>query len=277
MRERIPAPILTHISTMPATYTHHLIAREAYAALPHSLQNKIHNLPLYFFGAQGPDFCFFYRSLNPKAKNLGSYLHREGGFPAFCVLKSLAARDPQILSYALGYVTHYAADSTFHPYVYATTGNSPLRHSRLENILDIRFKRQAEPSEYDPFFHGKLSEQEKDELFFIYTAIALRARFPVPKKPAFLRSIALFNAYLPIPNTLFDGSNAQVRAFAANEEKRTWAYPAAPKITSCENADELLEKAITLSVTLMESFLSAVKTNAALDRALFGKGFLTGI
>ena len=82
---------------------------------------------------------------------------------------------------------------------------------------------------------------------------------------------------MPIPNSLFDGSNAQVRAFAANEEKRTWAYPAAPKITSCENADELFEKAITLSVRLIESFLSAVKTNAALDRALFGKGFLTGI
>ena len=262
---------------MPAPYTHHLVARKAYVALPRDLKTKIHSLPLYFFGAQGPDFCFFYRSLNPKAKNLGSHLHRGGGFPAFCVLKALAPRDPQILSYALGYITHYAADSTFHPYVYATTGNSPLRHSRLENILDIRFKRQAAHSELDKFFHGKLSEEEKDELFLIYTAIALQSGLPAPQKPAFLRSISLFNAYMPIPNTLFDGTNAQVRALAANEEKRAWAYPAAPEITSCENADELLKKSITLSVMLMQSFLTAVQTSAPLSRKLFGKGFLTGI
>ena len=262
---------------MPAPYTHHLVAREAYAALPRDLQTKIHSLSLYFFGAQGPDFCFFYRSLNPKAKNLGSHLHREGGFPAFCALKSLAARDPQILSYALGYITHYAADSVFHPYVYAVTGNSKFRHSRLENILDIRFKRQAKRDENDKFFHGKLIEEEKDELFFIYTAIALQCGFPAPQKPAFLRSIALFNAYMPIPNTLFDGVSAQVQAFAANEEKRAWAYPAAPDIVSRENADELLEKSITRSATLMKNFLNAVQTNAPLSRKLFGKGFLTGI
>lgn len=262
---------------MPATYTHHLIAREAYTALSPALQTEIQSLPLYFFGAQGADFCFFDRSLNPKTKNFGSYLHREGGFSAFCTLKALAERDAPILSYALGYITHYAADSTFHPYVYATAGNSPLRHSRLENILDIRFKRNSLSKEYDTFFRKKLTEREKDTLFLIYTAIALRDRFCAPKKPAFLRSIALFNAYMPIPNTLFDGSNAQVKAYAANEQKREWAYPADPKIKSRDSADELFMKSVVLSVKLIEAFLRAVKINLPLDRKLFGKGFLTGI
>lgn len=263
---------------MPATYTHHLIARETYKALPPEIQNKICcAFSLYFFGAQGPDFCFFDRSLNPKAKNLGSYLHREGGFPTFCVLKVLAARDPILLSYALGYITHYAADSTFHPYVYATAGQSPLRHSRLENILDIRFKRQSKSTQYEQFFRAKLSEEEKDYLFLTYTAIALQCGLSAPQKPAFLRSISLFNAYMPIPHTLFDGYTARVRDFAANEENRAWAYPAAPEIVSRDSADELFLKSVTLSTKLIEQFLQAVKTHTPLSRELFGKSFLTGI
>jgi hypothetical protein len=263
---------------MPASYTHYLVAKNAYLASSPPIQNAIRvSLPLYFFGAQGADFCFFNPSLSLKRKNLGSYLHREGGLPTFFILKALAARDCEILAYALGYVTHYAADSAFHPYVYAMTDNSPLRHSRLENILDIRFKKRFSNAEQDAFFYGKLSEKEKDLLFLIYTAIALKNGFHAPQKPAFLRSISLFNAYMPLPNALFDGSSAEVRAIAANEEKRAWRYPAAPHIIKTDSADELLSNSIASATELIDAFFHATRTNEPLNKEKFGKGFLTGI
>ena len=152
-----------------------------------------------------------------------------------------------------------------------------MRHSRLESILDIRFKKQSYNTEYDAFFQRKLNEDEKELLFLIYTAIAVKNDFPAPQKPAFMRSITLFNAYMPLPHTLFDGYNTEIRAFAANEEKRTWSYPAAPHIVKTNDADELLSESITHSIELIESFLTAIKTKKPLSKEAFGKGFLTGI
>ena len=263
---------------MPASYTHHCLAREAYLSSPDEIQAIIRpDLPLYFFGAQGADFCFFYRSWNPKAKNLGSYLHREGGFPTLQLLKALSSRDRQIFAYTLGYLTHYAADATLHPYIYATAGSSVLRHTRLENILDIRLKKRTSSQEYDEYFRKRLTLEEQDLLFLIYTAVAVKNGFPSPKKPAFLRALSAFNAYLPLPNALFDGVNAKVRSLAANEEKRLWSYPADPTRTSDESVDELFEKAKDFAITLLKTFSHAVKNKLPLDGTLFGKGFLTGV
>lgn len=263
---------------MPASYTHHLLAREAFIALPDHIQTIIRpNLPLYFFGAQGADFCFFYRSWNPKAKNLGSHLHREGGFQTLQLLKVLSSRDREIFAYTLGYLTHYAADATFHPYIYATAGRSVLRHTRLENILDIRLKKRTSSPEYDEYFRRKLTLEEQDLLFLIYTAVAVKNGFPSPKKGAFLRAFSAFNAYLPLPNALFDGVNAKVRALAANEEKRLWSYPADPARVSDESVDELFDRAKDFAITLLTTFSHAVKNKLPLDRELFGKGFLTGV
>ncbi len=259
---------------MPAFYTHRLVAQETLPLLPPQIQAVVRSrLPLYLFGAQGADFCFFYRSLNPKAKNLGSYLHREGSFAAFQILKALA-RERAALAYALGYIAHYAADCTFHPYVYATTGNSALRHSRLESLLDFHFlKRYALVGEDG----RKLSAEDKDTLFFIYTSLAVKNGFPPLKKSAFLRSIFLFNAYLPLSNTVFNGASERVINVAANAEKRAWAYPAAPEIERDENADELFRNAVTLAAELSSLFFFSVKDGLPLSKALFGKSFLTGI
>lgn len=189
---------------MPAAYTHHCLAREAYLSSPEKIQELIRNdLPLYFFGAQGADFCFFYPSWKIGNKNVGSYLHRQGSFAALQLLKTLFFYDRQIFSYALGYLTHYAADSILHPYIYATAGKSVLQHARLENILDIRLKKKAHSQTYDEYFRKKLTPKEQDTLFLLYTALAAKNKFPMPKKSAFSLAIATFNATIPPPEHPF--------------------------------------------------------------------------
>ena len=263
---------------MPAVYTHHFIAQETLRNLPRETQKHIRpHLPLYFFGAQGPDFCFFYRFYDTKTQNFGSFLHRKGGYTAFRVMQSLA-NEPQLLAYALGYLTHYAADTTFHPYVYATTGKSPIRHSRMENALDVHFQQIfAFDSAASAYFRKKLTKEEEKTLFLLYSAIAKQTQFPQLQKSAFSRAISLFNAYMPLSSAFLRGNPTKLLQTVLNTEKRLWTYPAAPTRQKNDSADELFAKSVRFAEKLIAEFLYSIALDAHLPPALFGKNFLTGI
>lgn len=264
---------------MPAYYTHYLVARETFLQSPPAMKDTVRPfLPLYFFGAQGADFCFFYNSLWTKSPNFGSYLHRAGGYDAFSVLRLFAKKRAEILAYALGFITHYAADSTFHPYVYAISGNSPVKHNRNESLIDAYFtKRELSPDPYSEYAQSKLSIEDEEELFFVYAAIAARCGLPPLFKTPFSRAISVFNAYLPITSTLAKGKTDVALQIVANEEKLPWRYPADPSITKTDDIQSLFHKSVKKSLSLQKSFFHAVETNTQLPRATFGKSFLTGI
>ena len=266
---------------MPASYTHHLIAQQTLARMSAALQRQIApHLPLYFFGAQGADFCFFYPVFEENnAVNFGSFLHRKGGYDAFAVCKAFSYPLTALFAYSLGYITHYAADVTFHPYVYATAGKSPLRHTRVEGALDNYFKAQfAKPNDYTlRFFHEKLSKAHLDELFLLYTAIAVNARFPPLQKPAFLRAVALFNKYLPRASALLHSKDNAIIDNLINKEKRTWTYPSAPEIIRQDSGDELLQKSVDFSIAAVDEFIYATKKRTPLSFATFGKNYLSGL
>lgn len=264
---------------MPAVYTHYLVAGKAYNLLPETLKTKIRPyLTPYFFGAQGADFCFFYKPLNSRLKNFGSYLHREGGYRAFCAMKAFAAQDEFFQAYALGYITHYAADTLFHPYVYATAGKSPLRHTRIENAIDVFLRNLYQKTEerFSAYFN-KPSRTWQNELYLLFAAIAAGTPFSPLSKTAFFNAVRLFNAYPPISSALFASKNAQMISFSANLEKRTWRYPDAPHIESDENAKELFERAVAQALSLMREFLYAAKTRKPLLLSKFGKNYLSGL
>ena len=218
------------------------------------------------FGAQGADFCFFYKFLDAKRKNFGSYLHREGGFAAFQALKAFAPSSPEILAYALGFITHYAADTLFHPFVYRISKKSLLKHSRIENALDGYFKRSMRTSNdlYKEFFNKKLTDEEQNELFLLYAVVAAKCGYPPLSKTAFKRAIRLFNAYLPMPNAFF-GSARDFGDTVVNDGA-----------SDKEIADRLFLCAVFRARELTENFLSCLESKTPLPADLFGKSFLTG-
>ena len=242
---------------MPAAYTHQCVAWETLALLPADLRKKLQpHLPLYYFGAQGADFCFFYSVLGGFSQNLGSYLHRKGGFPAFKVCKVFSA-NPSLFAYSLGYITHYAADTVFHPFVYANAGKSAIKHTRIENALDCRFKATV-PREAAQFFRAKLSAEEKKNLFLLYAAISARVGFPPLEQKAFYRAIRLFNAYLPPSSKLFS-----VRS--------------APLISRLSvQADALYKSAVSNAKDYVTAFCDCLKKKTPLPCEIFGKNYLTG-
>ncbi len=234
-----------HTTTMPAIYTHYLVSRETLKILPDEIALKIRpHLSLYYYGCYGPDFCFFYKPLRKK-ENLGSFLHKRGGFTSFQVLKAFS-QTPALLAYSLGYITHYAADVCFHPFVYQET-KSLLEHSKLENAIDGYLKEEGKPKDFPP----ALSQAEKQELFVAYAAITAKCDLPPLEKTAFFRAISLFNAYLPMPNALLWGKTPVKKAVV----------------------DGLFLRSVTLSKELCEKFLQP----SPLTVTDFGKNYLTGL
>ena len=252
---------------MPSVYTHFLVARQSLQSLPSPIQAKIKPyLPLYYFGAQGADFCFFYKFLRPKKGNFGSYLHRVGAYPTFSVLQHFSAQCPPLYAYATGYIAHYTADCILHPYIYSMAGKSALTHSRIESGLDYLYGQRyskAAREDYEAYFRPKLTKAEKQELFLLYTAIAVKCGFPPLTKPAFLRAISIFNAYLPLSFTLFSTEKPQLltRTFGEN-------YQA--------HAHELLLSICTRTRALTEEFELALRDGRPLSPYRFGNSFLTG-
>ena len=253
---------------MPSVYTHYLVARETYKLLPPDLQESLRpHLSLYFFGAQGADFCFFYRFANPRKRNLGSYLHRKGGYDAFRLLQHFSRRDTALFAYALGFITHYAVDTVFHPFVYAVSGKSLLLHSRVEGALDALYVKKytdVKTDSFAPFFRKKLTEEETNALFLYYATVAEHASFPTIVKPSFLRAISMFNAYMPLSFSIF------------GERKPQLIHALFGKDGTDKKASALFQNTVEKSRSLIGAFCTAKDAHEPLPKALFGKSYLTG-
>ena len=127
---------------MPEGYTHVRTANRA-AALA---QLEIAHPAAFACGANGPDIFFCYRAWKSGEKRgenlpeLGSRMHDENTGAFLRALVKYAATPAQ-RSYALGFLSHYAADCTVHPYVVCVTEEGgpyagPGGHGYFEIAVD---------------------------------------------------------------------------------------------------------------------------------------------
>ena len=122
---------------MPDYFSHGVCAEIIYEKLQSKYKNKIKNKTLYLLGAQGGDVFFAY-NIKPTKSNLGRSMHRTDVQVLF---EKLLTGNP---SYAAGFATHYALDSTLHPkiYAYEKTRRSPFTHVKFENDLGLYISRK---------------------------------------------------------------------------------------------------------------------------------------
>ena len=216
---------MAYTVSMPAAYTHFSIAKAVLQRLPKDLQNAVSSPEMYFFGAQGADFCFFYRAFRPSEINFGRFLHNRGSYGFFHTLLPCAGRDKGLFSYALGYITHYAADCVFHPYVYHLSGKSPVKHSRAEGALDFYFRRKDAEKEdlkrFGKYFNCTVSEKEVSSLYTLYALAAARADRDPLIKSSFVKGIRNYRAYTRFSARMFAKENEGL----LNAEHKEWSYP----------------------------------------------------
>jgi len=139
---------------MPAMITHFCLAKRALSACPQTIDRET-----FLLGAQGPDLLFFFRAYpwlpGENGLPLGNALHESQPSLLFDTLRTLISGAPReyrpiLDSYVCGFLCHYAADRTFHPFVcsrqktlaelYPTFGRvSEPYHYRYESALDTWF------------------------------------------------------------------------------------------------------------------------------------------
>lgn len=103
---------------MPECYTHGYVASQALMRSG----NVVQSYPAFLAGANGPDPFYSYKlwkkEKSPDLPALAKRMHREKTGAFLIALIQLSMTGVQ-QSYALGFLTHYAADCIIHPYVEA--------------------------------------------------------------------------------------------------------------------------------------------------------------
>ena len=133
---------------MPASYVHQSVAAHAADAL--SLQDSAAERSALLAGAEGPDPMFFcFRPGKPFAPLVGSLLHTQKTDDFLLALCEACAGDALLRAYCCGFFTHYATDTTFHPFVYAHSLTAEGRysgntHCTLEHQLEtLHYRREG--------------------------------------------------------------------------------------------------------------------------------------
>lgn len=136
---------------MPEIYTHERAARRAARQAPEALHDIIDQHPAPFLlGSNGPDLLFCHRIWRGgdkhKLPQMGSLWHQKHTAQMLHALLC-QAQTPAQRAYALGFLCHYAMDSSLHPYVYAVTApgqawDIPGGHGHLEMAIDAAYYAQ---------------------------------------------------------------------------------------------------------------------------------------
>lgn len=290
---------------MPAHHTHHLIAEQILSVLPENISSRIRSLPDYYTGAQGGDVYFFTR-LTTGEKNLGQQMHRRSirtTFERFLI--NAEKGDDAVCSYVAGYITHYAADTVFHPFVYALCGRirenggrKMAYHQYIESVLDsyfIREKTGLEPGQYSLALKAgdvscakifvpmrevadilsiKLSMgalRRSFRRFLLYVRFFRDAKY---RKGAFFRKAEKILHIRGFLSCLCCPREADGRCL--NRERLAWENPSVPGEVSCESADDLFARAVKEGTRLITEFFRAADNGTGLNEEDFRKGFLTG-
>lgn len=138
---------------MPKELTHWILAERALDGLGSEgrLRGTIQShRNLYLAGAVLPDtLLHLFRGPHaPTALALAHRFHDSSGNSHSPLIRAESlfpgGLPPGLMACLLGVVSHMQADSVFHPFVYALSGDGGIgRHYRLETAIDVRFLRRG--------------------------------------------------------------------------------------------------------------------------------------
>ena len=289
---------------MPEGYTHIRTAERAA-----NMGNiKIFHKNIFFCGANGPDILFSYKVWmkgEKRGENLpliGSRLHDEntGAF-----LKSIVAnaKTKSQQEYVLGFLSHYAADCTIHPFIVMLTEegmpyNREGGHGYSEIAIDSFLKKKDTGSgivwvNYNtPKVKGEALEGAAEILKKgIYDALgedisneALKATFSHTRnlRRFFVSPLKILYCIYYLIEPIFGKRGFITGHVSPSKLKKLpskWINPFTGE-ESCDSIDELLKKAEKLSLKYMQAAVSFWEGNTSMEElmSLLGSSsYLKGI
>ena len=257
---------------MPSTYAHRRFGADVLERLPAELQEKIAPYrELYDIGLHGPDLLFYYHAAkSTPVSALGNAMHEQPGAVFFerarGVVNKAKNRDAA-LAYALGFLCHFALDSTCHPRVEQDVRDSGVSHCEIETEFDNMLLRR----------------DGKDPLHFL-TASHIHPSMERAKVIApFYQGITILQAY-----DAMKGMVAVHKLLLASSPVKRWVVLTALKAAGtydvmhglvanlqpnprCEASDKELEalyqQALPLAVRLITEYVEGLSNGAPLDKA----------
>lgn len=177
---------------MPAVISHYLLAERIFSFLTEHEPQLMLNHTAFLWGAYGPDIFFAHRTMPWQKQKSLSYLakkmHNTSAEKILNYLMSYAENNENkiIKSYAFGFASHYALDSTAHPFVLyfseIMAKNRPslhtsVCHNDIESNLDTIFLKYEKSQKVTSFKLQSTSPIDKRVLET--TADALHSFFAV--------------------------------------------------------------------------------------------------
>ena len=132
--------------SMPAAYAHNRFGQDCISLMPDKLKALcLSECALFNYGVHGPDILFYYHPLiSNEINRFGSELHHCTGkiffepCPDICRFYSGKSA---MLAYLLGFLAHFALDSSCHSYINTLANESPFSHNLIESQFDAYLMR----------------------------------------------------------------------------------------------------------------------------------------
>ena len=257
---------------MPSTYAHRRFGANVLEHLPEELRTQLEqNRELYDIGLHGPDLLLYYHAAksNPVSA-LGNAMHEKPGRVFFNRAQDVVKQEDDraaALAYALGFVCHFALDSTCHPYVEQCTRESGVSHCEIETEFDNMLLRR---DGYDPlkFFtasHIHPSERNAKVIAPFYEGISEQTALDSIK--GMISVHRLLQASNPVKRwVVLTGMKAvgkydTLHGLVANPKPN-------PKCTeSGKKLEALYTQALPLAEKLILEFAAKLDTDEPLDKA----------
>ena len=239
-------------------------------------------------GSEGPDPLFFSVIACPGAPlvpKVGSLLHTRKTDDFLLALADVCRGSALTRAYCCGFFSHYAADTTFHPFVYANAltpggGYSSTLHCTLEHQLEtLHYRRQGHAHGLPVQMAGfaALSAAQKDEIARALAAAIARV-FPgdalsvARVRKSFDDAVSLCRLLRSESGAKFRALGAVLRPFRldaplhahmmpaeppaqdiANDAHRPWASIWTPEQTRTDSFADLYAAAVERSRALMRA------------------------
>ena len=244
---------------MPSTYAHRHFGADVLQQLPAALQDQIgKNRALFDVGLHGPDLLFYYHAAksNPVSA-LGNAMHEQPGRVFFerarGVVRQAKDRDAA-LAYALGFVCHFALDSTCHPYVEAYTRQSGVSHCEIETEFDDMLLRRDghDPKSFFTASHIRPTAENARVIAPFYEGVTVDETLAAMKGMItvhhLLQAANPVKRWVVLTGMRVAGKYEFMHGLVANPQPN-------PKcVQSSQQLEELYKTAVPLAVRLIEEY-----------------------
>ncbi len=249
---------------MPSTYAHYVMGRDLLRRYSPEVKDVLrNNLKIYQIGLHGPDILFYYKPLakNP-IRQLGGAIHDRPGTEFFGnagrVVNSTDSPEERNrrLSYALGFVGHFALDSMCHGYVEKKLTVSGVTHSEIEVEFDryLMLKDGLNPVTHHLTGHIHPTDENARIMALFFDDVSSR------EAKTAIRSFVTYNGLLVAPNDMKRLLIYSVLAASGNYRGMHGMVVNKKPNPKCEDSnlrlEKLMKKAEELCLELSDNFLS---------------------